>query len=119
MLKKPSKKQAVIIGAAALVVVVGGSLFAKMSLGAKAETKTVLPSVTELMNGDIDERVTASGAVQAADEYSIFIEPLNGGAFKILVSTSIFPSRAVNFPFLKTIAGSKVTRLFNTSISAL
>lgn len=74
MLKKPSRKQAAIIGAAALVVVIVGGVFIKGAGSAKAETKTVLPSVTEIMNGDIDERVTASGTVQAADEYSIFIE---------------------------------------------
>ena len=74
MLKKPSRKQAAIIGAAALVVVIVGGVFIKGAGSAKAETKTVLPSVTQIMNGDIDERVTASGTVQAADEYSIFIE---------------------------------------------
>jgi HlyD family secretion protein len=74
MLKKPSKKQSIVIGTALVVIIVAAGVFVKGSGSAKAETKTVLPSVTQIMNGDIDERVTAEGTVQAADEYSIFIE---------------------------------------------
>ncbi len=58
----------------AVVVIAAAAVWAATKNSSKTETVSVMPATTSLQNGSLEQRVTASGTVQAADEYSIFIE---------------------------------------------
>ncbi|MCJ7854949.1 efflux RND transporter periplasmic adaptor subunit [Lachnospiraceae bacterium NSJ-143] len=67
-------RKKVIIIAAVAVIAAAAVVLAKGRGGKKAEAAPIPPSTVSVETGDIEQRVTASGTVQAADEHSIFIE---------------------------------------------
>ena len=68
------RKKIIIALIAAVAVLSSVFAYANTKKSKKAKAMPVMPSTTELQTGDIQQRVTASGTVQAADEHSIFIE---------------------------------------------
>lgn len=68
------RKKVIAIVVAAVVVVAAVAVWAANKDNGKSAPTLVMPTTTSMQKGDIEQRVTASGTVQAADEYSIFIE---------------------------------------------
>ena len=68
------RKKVIAIVVAAVVVVAAVAVWAAKKDNGKSAPKPVMPTTTSMQKGDIEQRVTASGTVPAADEYSIFIE---------------------------------------------
>lgn len=72
---KKWKKRVIIVLIAVLVVGIAAAILIIRTRKAKqSSTKIVPPTTVKVQNGNIEQRVTASGTVQAHDEESIFIE---------------------------------------------
>ncbi len=68
------RKKIIIAVVAAAAILSSVFAYANTKKSKKVQAMPVMPSTTEMQTGDIQQRVTASGTVQAADEHSIFIE---------------------------------------------
>lgn len=68
------RKKIIIAVVAAAAILSSVFAYANTKKSKKVQAMPVMPSTTEVQTGDIQQRVTASGTVQAADEHSIFIE---------------------------------------------
>ena len=68
------RKKVIAIVVAVVVVVAAVAVWAASKDSQKSAPTPVMPTTTSMQKGNIEQRVTASGTVQAADEYSIFIE---------------------------------------------
>ncbi len=68
------RKKVIAIIALAVVIAAAAAVWAANKKSKEATPVPVMPATTGVQKGNIEQRVTASGTVQAADEYSIFIE---------------------------------------------
>ena len=67
------RKKVIAIIALAVVIAAAAAVWAANKKSKEATPVPVMPATTGVQKGNIEQRVTASGTVQAADEYSIFI----------------------------------------------
>jgi HlyD family secretion protein len=72
--KKSRKKVIIILIIVFIVVIAAAVLILRIGKTKQSSTAVVPPTTVKVKNGDIDERVTASGTIQPTDEKSIFIE---------------------------------------------
>ena len=68
------RKKVVALIVVAVIIIVSVAVWAATKKNKKTDAAPVMPTTTSVQKGNIEQRVTASGTVQAADEYSIFIE---------------------------------------------
>ena len=68
------KKIIIIIAIIAVLAAIAAFTVIKHKTSQRAASEPVPPSTVTVQTGDLQQRVTASGTIQAADEHSIYIE---------------------------------------------